>query len=128
MAIFYPEAPEYFSEILEGLAPRTARRIHAQQMIDKLKEIAEVMALNEGEQPTAEKVQQLLVKVGQLSTLTVGSGYEHCTAHVAGARCARYGHISGGAACYTPPLASLSRFLSPAYVQRRRFQSASPRP
>lgn len=76
-AVFYPDAPEYFSEILEGLAPRTARRIHAQRMINKLKEIAEVMTLDEGEQPTAEKVQLLLVKVGQLSTLTVGSGYEH---------------------------------------------------
>ncbi len=76
-AIFYPEAPEYFSEILEGLAPRTARRIHAQEMINKLREIAEIMTLNEGEKPTAERVQQLLVKVGQLSTLTVGSGYEH---------------------------------------------------
>ena len=76
-AIFYADAPEYFCEVLEGLAPRTARRIEAEKMCALLREVAEMMKLPENEQPTVERVQALRDKVGEISTLAVGKGYEH---------------------------------------------------
>ncbi len=75
--IFYPDAPEYFSEILQGLSPRTAKKINADKMIALLQEMVVLMTLQEGELPVLEKVQLLLDKVGQLSTISVGKGYEH---------------------------------------------------
>lgn len=75
--IFYADAPEYFCEVLDGLDPRTARRIEAQQMCVLLREVAELMRLNENEQPTVEKVRALRDKVGAISTMAVGKGYEH---------------------------------------------------
>jgi histidyl-tRNA synthetase len=42
-----------------------------------LREVAEIMNLPENEQPTVEKVQALRDKVGEISTLAVGKGYEH---------------------------------------------------
>lgn len=75
--IFYPDAPEYFSEILQGLSPHTAKKINADKMVALLREMVELMTLREGELPVLEKVQLLLNKVGQLSTISVGKGYEH---------------------------------------------------
>lgn len=75
--IFYPDAPEYFCEILRGLNPRTTKRIEIEKMCGLLTDLAELMMLQENEQPTPEKVQLLLGKVGELSTLAVGKGYEH---------------------------------------------------
>lgn len=75
--IFYPDAPEYFCEILQGLSPRTTKRMEIQQMSRLLTELTELMTLPENEVPTVGKVQALLNKVGELSTLAVGKGYEH---------------------------------------------------
>lgn len=75
--IFYPDAPEYFCEILQGVSPRTAKRMEIQKMSDLLTELVGQMTLAEGELPTADKVHTLLQKVGELSTLAVGKGYEH---------------------------------------------------
>ena len=76
-AIFYPDAPEYFCEVLAGLAPRTARRIQAEKMSELLREVAGMMSLQENELPTQQKVRALRDKVGEISTLVVGKGYEH---------------------------------------------------
>ena len=76
-AVFYPDAPEYFSEVLDGLSPRTARRIEAEKMSALLREMVELMTLPEDELPDLAKVQALLQKAGELSTLAVGEGYEH---------------------------------------------------
>lgn len=76
-AIFYPEAPEYFNEILHGLAPRTARRLKTEQMQMLLEELTGLMTLSHGEMPTAEKVRAIHQTVLRLSTLAVGEGYEH---------------------------------------------------
>lgn len=75
--IFYPDAPEYFCEILEGVNPRTARRMEVEKMSRLLRELAALMTLQPEEQPTAEKVAAMLRKAGELSTLAVGRGYEH---------------------------------------------------
>lgn len=75
--ICYPDAPEYFCEILQGIHPRTVKRMPVEQMSAILTELVCLMTLQPEEQPTQEKVQQLLQKAGELSTLTVGKGYEH---------------------------------------------------
>ncbi len=75
--IFYPDAPEYFAEILQGVNPRTARRMQIEQMCALLGELVSLMSLQEGEQPSPEKVAALLDTVGKLSTLAVGKGHEH---------------------------------------------------
>jgi hypothetical protein len=75
--IFYPDAPEYFAEILQGVNPRTARRMQIEEMRALLGEMVSLMTLQEGEQPTPEKVETLLNTVGKLSTLAVGKGHEH---------------------------------------------------
>ena len=75
--IFYPDAPEYFCEILQGVSPRTAKRIEVQKMSALLTQLVEQMTLADEEQPTPEKVSELLKTVGELSTLAVGKGYEH---------------------------------------------------
>lgn len=76
-SVFYADAPEYFCEVLQGLAPRTARRIEAEKLSALLRQVAEIMTLPENEQPTVEKVRALRDKVGEISTLAVGKGYEH---------------------------------------------------
>lgn len=75
--IFYPDAPEYFCEILQGVNPRTAKRMEVEKMSHLLSGLVEIMTLQPEEQPTAEKVEALLSKVSELSTLAVGKGYEH---------------------------------------------------
>lgn len=75
--IFYPDAPAYFDEILEGLNPRTARRLRVSEMRAHMRALTEVMELAPGAAPTPEKVQQIQGIVGRISTLVVGKGYEH---------------------------------------------------
>ncbi len=75
--IFYPDAPSYFSEILRGLNPQTAKRLRVEQMCALLETMAQQMTLEEGEAPSYDKVDALHQTVGRLSTLAVGPGYEH---------------------------------------------------
>ena len=75
--IFYPDAPAYFKEILQGLNPQTAKRLRVDQMSVLLEQLVQQMLLAEGEAPTVEKVMTLHQTVGKLSTLAVGAGYEH---------------------------------------------------
>lgn len=75
--IFYPDAPAYFNEILHGLNPQTAQKLHVDQMCVLLDELANQMDLQEGEQPSADKVNALNLTAGRLSTLAVGKGHEH---------------------------------------------------
>lgn len=75
--IFYPDAPAYFKEILQGLNPQTAKRLRVDQMSVLLEQMEQQMLLAEGEAPSVEKVNALHQTVGKLSTLAVGAGYEH---------------------------------------------------
>lgn len=75
--IFYPDAPAYFKEILQGLNPQTAKRLRVDQMSVLLEQLVQQMLLAEGEVPSVEKVNALHQTVGKLSTLAVGAGYEH---------------------------------------------------
>lgn len=74
--IFYPDAPEYFHEILQGLDPQTSKKLQVAQMGSLLDELSLHMTLNEQEEPSYEKVKIILETTGKLSTLAVGKGYE----------------------------------------------------
>lgn len=75
--IFYPDAPAYFNEILQGLHPRTAKRLKVEQMSILLEKLVAAMTLNEGEQPSVEKVRSIRETAANISTIAVGAGYEH---------------------------------------------------
>lgn len=75
--IFYPDAPSYFAEILHGLNPQTAKRLHVDEMSALLNTLTNQMSLAPGEAPTRDKVRALSETTARLSTLAVGSGYEH---------------------------------------------------
>lgn len=75
--IFYPDAPAYFNEILHGLNPQTARKLHVDQMCLLLDELTNQMDLQEDELPSVEKVNAMNQTVSRLSTLAVGKGHEH---------------------------------------------------
>lgn len=74
--IFYPDAPAYFDEILHGLAPETAKKLHVDKMCVLLEELACQMELQAGEEPSLEKTNAIHQTVGRLSTLAVGKGHE----------------------------------------------------
>lgn len=75
--IFYPDAPEYFCEILEGLSPVTAKRIKMAELRAELTKLAEQMRLQTDEVPTAERVAAIHETAARIATLSVGPGYEH---------------------------------------------------
>ncbi len=75
--IFYPDAPEYFDEVLGYLNPQTSKRLDVARMRALLCTLAGQMQLDEGEAPTMEKVKALHATVLKLSTLIVGEGYEN---------------------------------------------------
>lgn len=75
--VFYPDAPAYFNEILQGVNPRTAKRLNVPALSQLLQQLAEVMVLSAGEAPSVERVRLIKETAGRISTLVVGSGYEH---------------------------------------------------
>lgn len=77
IVIFYPDAPAYFQEILQGLDPRTARRLNVESMSALLNKLVTAMTLNEGEQPDPAKVRNIRETAAAISTIAVGAGYEH---------------------------------------------------
>ncbi len=77
IVIFYPDAPSYFNEILQGLHPRTAKRLNVSELGVLLNKLAAAMTLNEGELPNAEKVRIIRETAANISTIAVGAGYEH---------------------------------------------------
>ena len=76
-AIFYPDAPAYFDEMLGCLNPKTASKLKVKEMSEQLRLLQDIMTLNEGEQPTIEKVKELHAAATRISTLAVGEGHEH---------------------------------------------------
>ena len=75
--IFYPDAPAYFNEILAGLHPRTARRMHVEKLSVLLEQLVSAMSLAPGEAPSPEKVRTIKETAAAISTIAVGEGYEH---------------------------------------------------
>lgn len=77
MVVFYPDAPAYFDEILQGVMPRTAKRLKVDELSRLLQRLAGAMRLQAGEAPTPEKVRAIREIAARISTLAVGEGYEH---------------------------------------------------
>lgn len=75
--VFYPDAPDYFSAILRGIDPATARKLEIEPMCMLLDELTGLMTLADGEQPTAQKVEQLRKVAGKLAALIAGEEYAH---------------------------------------------------
>ncbi len=75
--IFYPDAPAYFNEILSGLHPRTAKRLHVDKMRALLEQLVSCMSLAPGEAPSPGKVRIIRETAAGISTIAVGAGYEH---------------------------------------------------
>lgn len=75
--IFYPDAPAYFSEILAGLHPSTAKRLHVEEMQILMNKLTSCMTLTSDETPTPEKVKIIKETAAAISTIAVGAGYEH---------------------------------------------------
>lgn len=76
-AVFYPDAPAYFDEMLGCLNPKTAAKLNVQEMSALLQQLRDVMTLEEGELPTPEKVHAVRDIAYRISTLAVGAGHEH---------------------------------------------------
>ncbi len=77
IAIFYPDAPAYFSEILEGLHPRTAKRLRVELLRGLLNQLVTQMTLQQDDAPTPEKVRSIKETAYRISTIAVGAGHEH---------------------------------------------------
>lgn len=75
--VFYPDAPDYFCAILQGIDPATARKLEIEQMSALLRELTTLMTLPEGETPTLQKVEQLRLTAGKLAALIAGEEYAH---------------------------------------------------
>lgn len=76
-AIFYPDAPAYFNEILGGLHPSTAKRLKVDSMQQLMDKLVASMTLAPGETPTPDKVRAIREITASISTIAVGTGYEH---------------------------------------------------
>ncbi len=75
--IFYPDAPEYFDEVLGYLNPQTGSKLKVAEMRAILRRMAAQMQLAQGAAPSLEQVKALHATTQRLSTLVVGEGYEH---------------------------------------------------
>ncbi|MFI3243385.1 MAG: hypothetical protein R3Y56_03935 [Akkermansia sp.] len=71
-ALFYADAPSYFSETLGYLNPQTASKLKVAEMQAILKQLTTLMDLPEGEAPSAEKCRQILDCGKKLSELAIG--------------------------------------------------------
>ena len=68
--VFYPDGPAYFGEILSGLNPRTAEKMHVDHMLKLLQQLTQAMELPEGARPTPEQVEALRGIIQQLTEAT----------------------------------------------------------
>ena len=71
-AVFYPDGPAYFSEILTGLNPQTAKKMHTDRMRRYLDELTDQMTLDADTMPTPEQIESLRRVIKQLSDTALG--------------------------------------------------------
>lgn len=70
--VFYPDGPAYFSEILGGLNPQTAEKMHIRDMQKLLDALTEQMTLDEDTLPTPEQVEALRKTIEKLASFAAG--------------------------------------------------------
>ncbi len=68
--VFYPDGPAYFSEILGGLNPQTAQKMHIDHMRELLDTLTRQMILPDDALPTIDQVEQLRGTIEQLCEVT----------------------------------------------------------
>ncbi len=77
-AIFYPDAPEYFSEMIDGFNPMTYKSIDGKAMSVDLTALVKLMTLTKGAPlPTLEKIKAMRQLAEKLSVLCVGKEYQY---------------------------------------------------
>lgn len=70
--IFYPDAPEYFDEILSCISPEMSKRRNIRQLRTLLQKLAGEMTLSENEEPTKEKVASIYAITEELVRIALG--------------------------------------------------------
>lgn len=68
--LFYPDAPDYFAEVLGCLNPKTAENMHVKRMTELLHDLAQAMELPDASQPTREQVKVIGDIIRQLIKAT----------------------------------------------------------
>lgn len=70
--IFYPDAPEYFDEILSCFSPEMSKRRNINHIRALLQKMAGEMTLNENEEPTQDKVSSIYAITEELVRVALG--------------------------------------------------------
>lgn len=69
-AVFYPDGPAYFSEILGGLNPQTAQKMNIKHMRELLDRLTNQMTLQGNSLPSLEQVRGLRSTIQKLTEMT----------------------------------------------------------
>lgn len=72
MAIYQPDVPEYFSEILEGVAPEMRQRRDIAAIRRLLDRLVSEMTLPEGSEPSEESIARIRKTTTELSQAAIG--------------------------------------------------------
>ena len=70
VAVFYPDGPAYFSEILGGLNPQTAQKMNINHMRELLDMLTSQMTLQGDALPTLEQIKELRFTIQKLTEVT----------------------------------------------------------
>ncbi len=70
--VFYPDAPEYFDEILSCISPEMNKRRNIGHIRTLLQKLAEEMTLNENEEPSPEKIASIYAITEELVRVAMG--------------------------------------------------------
>lgn len=72
MPVFYPDAPEYFDEILSCASPEMSKRCNIARLRELLQSLAREMRLKPGEQPDANRLKTIMNTTSELVAEAVG--------------------------------------------------------
>lgn len=72
LPIFYPDAPDYFSEILAGVAPEMKKKRDINLMRELLDALSKEMTLEEGQKPTPERLAKITEITARLLKTAIG--------------------------------------------------------
>ncbi len=70
--VFYPDAPEYFDEILACASPEMSKRCNIARIREQLQSLAREMRLKAGEKPDRARLETIMKTTGELVVEAVG--------------------------------------------------------
>lgn len=76
-SLFYEDAPQYFTEVLQGLDPYTARKLPVKELTAAMQKITAVMSRKGEGAASAQLVEELKRAVDEFSTHAVGAKNGH---------------------------------------------------